>query len=221
MRLSPPESRAYTYNVVEQPSSLPVGLGPLKEHLNIRHNLSNQILMIYLASATKFAEDITGINLMLRTFETYRDAFPNSYNHEGYYPFGVVQNGCSNKGFEIRKTSLKSVESITYTNSENVITTVDSDIYYCTKETLYSEIVNASGKNWPCDDNGEMQNIVIRFTAGISADECDIEPGWKMAILSHVTSMWTNRGDCSSSNCGKFLPDSSKMFYESKRVLRL
>lgn len=229
MRLAPPEARAYSYTVTVAPAEQPVTLALFKQHININHTLTDTLLQTYLDSAVQFAERYTGRTIINRTFQTFRDFFPYPVENEGYYPYGRIPTGANtlipstigNVGFEIRKSPLVSVSSIQYTNTSNVLTTVDPTTYYNTVETDYSELVLVQEATWPTDARVRMQNIVITFIAGLGATEADIEACWKVAIMEHAAMLWANRGDCSDSGCMKLLPAASKAFYETKRIRNL
>ncbi|MCW8929396.1 MAG: phage head-tail connector protein [Gammaproteobacteria bacterium] len=229
MRLASAHKRAYTYKVTVPPAELAVSLDTLKSHLNITHTLTDTILTLYLSAAITFAEKYTGRDLITRTYQTKRDFFPLPGENEGYYSYGSIPNGASslvpsvssNVGFELRKSPLQSVSSITYIDTNNIVQTVPASIYYNTEETDYSEVVLLPDSMWPTDVMHRMQSITIEFIAGIGDTEADIPADWKIAIMEHAAMLWANRGDCSDSGCSKLIPAASKAFYETKRILRL
>ena len=229
MRIAPAGHRAYTYIVTTPPANPPVTLDTFKQHINVTHSLTDGILQLYLDAAIQFAERYTGRYLITRTFSTFRDFFPNPSQNEGYYPYGRIPTGATtlipstigNVGFEIRRSPLQSVNSITYTDNSGNPQTVDPTTYYNTVEEDYSEILLAQDSDWPTDANNRMQSIDISFVCGLGNDETEIEACWKVAIMEHAAMLWANRGDCSDSGCMKMIPAASKAFYEIKRLRNL
>ena len=227
MRLAPIGHRAYTYNVTTPPANPPVTLATFKQHINVTHTLTDAILQLYLDAAIEFAEKYTSRDLITRTYNTFRDFFPDPLQNEGYYPFGRIPTGANtlipstigNVGFEIRRSPLSAVNAITYIDTNNISQTVDVGTYYFTTENDFSEIllINDSA-TWPTDASNRMQSITIDFTSGMATDETGIEACWKVAIMQHAAMLWANRGDCSNSGCAKMIPAASKAFYETKRL---
>lgn len=229
MRLAPAGHRAYTYRITTPPASSPVTLSIFKQHINITHSLTDALLQMYLDAATQFAEKYTARYLITRTFSTFRDFFPAPYQNEGYYPYGRVPTGSTtlipstigNVGFEIRRSPLQAVSSITYVDNQGMTQTVDPTTYYATRETDYSEVLLVQDQTWPEDSNNRLQNIEISFTCGMGDTEADIDACWKVAIMEHAAMLWANRGDCSDSGCMKLIPAAAKAFYDTKRLRNL
>lgn len=229
MRVAPPEHRAYTYTVTAGPASPAVTLDIFKAHINVTHALTDGILQLYLDAAIQFAEKYTGKDLITRTYNSFRDFFPSPPQNEGYYAFGQVPGGAasfpsltfSNAGFELRRSPLRQVNSISYVDVGDAAQAVDSSTYYHTVENDYSEVLLVDGARWPGDVKNKMQSITIDFDTGIADDESGIEACWKVAIMSHAAMLWANRGDCSDSTCAGMIPAASKAFYDTKRIVRL
>lgn len=227
MRLAPPQHRAYTYQVTVPPVGGPVSLTLFKQHINVTHTLTDELLQVYLNAAVEFAEKYTNVTLINRTYTTFRDFFPNPNQSEGYYTYGRVPTGAStlipstigNVGFELRRSPVTSVSSIIYTNTDNNSITVDPAIYYLSAEKDYSEVLLLENRSWPTDLLHKLQSVSIVFVAGQGATDADIEACWKVAIMNHAAMLWANRGDCSDGNCLKELPLSSKAFYDQKRII--
>lgn len=200
-------TRPYTYTLVTPNAEMPLTLAEVKAYLGINHNLSDAVLTSAIAAATHFAECFTNRILMHSIFETYRDNFPS---------------GCGS-GFEIRRSPLVSIDSITYSDPSGGVVTVDPTDYYNTKSKDYASVLLRPNKYWPlCSDViALMDGITITFTAGMFADAASVSAAWKSALLSHVTALWANRGDCSDSACANALPPQVKQFYMCQRLMNL
>ena len=213
MTLAPAPHRAYSYKVTVQPAELPVPLPIFKEFLKIDADDTSQdeLLTLFLGTATTYAEKLTKRDFIQRTYQTFRDFFPRAGQNEGYYPFGIVPSGArglffvdDNVGYEIRRSPLVSVTSIAYTDTSNNPQTVASTVFYNTAEEDYSEVVTLPDQEWPDDSLRKMQNIVITFLCGLSADAATFQtehPNLFNAIMMHAVAMYENRGDCASDAC--------------------
>lgn len=228
MRAAPPERRAYTYTVTVPPAGLPVLLATAKNYLKITSTADDALITIFIGAATSYAEGFTRRDFITREYETFRDFFSNSVS-EGYYTFGEnpvlgagVVNDSGNVGFELRRSPLQSVETITYL-LDNVLTPVLAAIFYNTIETDYSEVLTVDDANWPDDADRRLQAITITFKTGFGDADTDM-PAWVTeGILQHVANMYRNRGDCSAcgDTAGSLLPLTAKLLYLQNRIENL
>lgn len=211
-----PPHRAYSYKVTVDPTGPAVSLDTVKLHLGIpiTNTFFDALLTIYVDAATSYAEGITRRSFITRTFQTYRDYFPDIYyGAEGYY---------YDQGIELRRSPLQAIIDIQYF-SGGVLTTVDPTIYYGTVEDDYSEVLVVDGQQWPSDLDRRMQCIEINFLAGLGDTDSDM-PGWVTAgILNHVSMMFNNRGDCGAcgDTTGNLIPTNTKSMYLSERIENL
>lgn len=229
MRLAPSSHRAYTYEVTIPPAESAVPLALFKQHIKVTTSLEDALLQLYLDAAIKFAEDYTKRDLIVRTYETFRDFFPNPNQNEGYYTFGQIPTGTanfltstqSNVGFEIRRSPLKSVTQITYIDTANMVQTVSPTVYYNSAENDYSEILQKADTDWPTDVENRLQTVTITFTCGLFVNAAAVSANWIIAIMNHAANLEANRGDCSSSSCMNLAPPASLAFYEQERIINI
>ena len=80
---------------------------------------------------------------------------------------------------------------------DDVLTTIDSSIYYFTDNNEYSSILVKDGQSWATDADNRKQAIKITFVSGYGATADDVPQGIKTAMLAHIANMYENRGDCS------------------------
>jgi uncharacterized phiE125 gp8 family phage protein len=210
--LAPTNNRSYTYKVTVPPASLPVSLDDVKSWLKVTGAASDALITMMIESATEYAELATGRWLISRTAETYRDYFPSLFNAEGYYR--------ELPAWEIKRSPLQSIEGITYffAGAEQ---SVDSSVYYNSLESDFSHVLSAQGSSgFPALDENRMQNITVTFIAGYGDTSSEI-PSWaKSAIASHVSAMWSNRGDCMCGDGGgEFLPASAASVYRQHKII--
>lgn len=226
MRINSFGNRSYTYRVTDPPTSYPISISTARSYLKVTSSIDDELIKLLIEQATDFAEKYTGRYFINRTIETFRDFFPSAGNSEGYYNFGNPSGynlDNSSIGFEIRRSPLSSIVSISYLSS-GLTTVVDPSTYYNTLESDYSEILNIPGKSWPQDVDDRLQSITIKFICGFGSDEKNV-PGWvKIGILQHIASLYENRGDCIENNTGSTsnsAPKSSILIYNQNRIYNL
>jgi uncharacterized phiE125 gp8 family phage protein len=127
-------------------------------------------------SAIHTAEDMTGRTLQESNFKGYLDCFITGRT-----------------AYELRKSQLQSVTSITYLSS-GVETTIDSADYLLAINNDYSRVQPVIGKDWPSSIDNVLHSSVWTFVAGYKDGE--IPADMITAIKMHVAAMWSHRGDC-------------------------
>ena len=111
-----------------------------------------------------------------KTWRTYLDIFPSC------------------EGIEIKKSKLQSISHIKY-YIDDILTTQDSSTYYATEEDSYSSIYIKSTESWP-DVDVRKQSIQITFVSGYGDDATYVPQALKEAMLSQLTFLYSNAGDC-------------------------
>lgn len=226
MRLSTGGTRAYPYKVIIPPKNGAVSLETFKAHLRIGNCNQDEILQVYLNAAITHAEVAMGLDLITRTYKTWRDFFPQAQN-EGFYHYGQIPESFNeypqNTGFELRRSPFKALASVMYANiQDNVLTPVNGEIYYVTQSVAgnFSNILNNPGKFWPADSVVPRQDAIeIEFTSGFGDNEDSIPADIKTAIVEHGSKMFFERGDCA--DCSNSLPAIAKATYAKNKVVNL
>ena len=168
------------YTLITGSVQKPITISEVKSFLKIDDDDSDTELKSFIDTVTNKAEQITGRDLITKTYKTYLDCFPPD-------SFGI----------EIQKSKLQAITSIKYLVA-GVLTTFDASNYYITDEQEYATIWLFDGKTYPTDiDINRKQAVEIIFTAGFGTKPCDIPIDLKSAMLSHVNLLNENRGDCS------------------------
>ena len=157
-----------------------ITLQDIKDYLKISDDSFDNELALLIDTVTNKAEQITGRDLLNKTYKGYLDCFPYS----------------SSIGIQIQKSKLQSITSIQYLLNGS-LTTFDSSNYYITDKQEYSEIWLFDGKSFPSDvDQNRKQAVEITFVAGYGANSCDVPEDLKRAMLAHINLLFGNRGDC-------------------------
>jgi uncharacterized phiE125 gp8 family phage protein len=176
--------KAKDYVLVTGAVSPALSLDCVKEQLRITDDSSDDYLLSLIKVVTDFAEKITGRDLIDKTYKGFLNCFPAS--------------SCRN--IQIRKSKLQSITSIQY-YKDKVLTTFDASKYYTTEsDNGFSTINLFDGEAWPTDADNRMQAVVITFVAGYGDDDCDIPSGLKQAMLSQLTVLYENAGDCAETD---------------------
>jgi len=170
---------AKDYILITDAVSPALELDDVKEHLKITDSDNDSKLIRLIKVVSDLAEKITGRDLINKTYKGFLNCFPAS--------------SCRN--IQIRKSKLQSVTSIQY-YLDGVLTTFDPSNYYITQTDGFSTINLLEGKSWPTGIDKREQAIEITFIAGYGDDSCDIPAGLKQAMLSNITSLYENAGDC-------------------------
>lgn len=142
------DRRAYSYNLQNAPSTLPISLTQVKEHLrlDVSDSSDDSYLTSLIYSVTKFVEHYTKRDILTKQYLTYRDEF--------YAPI------------TIRKCQVKAIDSFKYLVND-VFTLFDSSNYYFTNNNDYfSQILLKKGKSYPSVVENRLQSIEILFRAG-------------------------------------------------------
>lgn len=168
------------YALVTAAVSPAVELDDVKERLRETQGTNDfdGELLSLIRTATQYGEKLTGRDFINKTYKTYLDCFPSD---------------C--QGIRIKKSKLQSITSIQYL-VDGVLTTFSSSDYYFTDDNNYSTIYLEENKSWPSNADNKRQAVVIQFVAGYGDDSCDIPSLLKEALISHIVSLFKNKGDC-------------------------
>jgi len=156
----------------------PFTLDYVKDYLRISSTDDDVLIGDLITTARNFGEKYTGRDFINKTYVCYLNNFPFNYTE-----------------IEIRKSKLNSITSIEY-YKDDVLTTIDSSIYYFTDNDEYSSILVKDGQSWATDADNRKQAVKITFISGYGATVNDVPQGIKIAMLSQIAYMYENRGDC-------------------------
>lgn len=166
---------------------------------------NNDVLSVILSGVIRHTEAVTRREITLKTFVLYLNKFP-----------------C--KDFEIRRSKLLNIVSITYLDSDNVEQTVDPLNYYVIESGDYSRISLDSSGAWPTDLSDREHCVRVTFTAGFDEDNCKIPEDLRVAILTHATKVYETRGDCDCENPNDLalaVPSQARLIYSQYKILWL
>lgn len=185
---------AKNYILVTPAVSPALDLSKVKDHLKETSNDNDSQLLSLIKSVTDIAENITGRDLINKTYKGFLDCFP----------------ACPTRSIQIKKSKLQSITSIQYL-VDGVLTTFDSSKYYITESNNYSTINLVDGEIYPSNVDKRKQAVIITFVAGYGDDSCDVPAGLCQAMLSNLTTLYENAGDCAEGGTSK----QTKQLYSS------
>lgn len=174
-----------SYILITDSAEEPVTLAEVKTALRIDGTDYDAILTPLITTARQIGEKITGRDFVNKTWKLYLDDFP-----------------CADaEGIEVEKSKLQSITSIQY-YIESVLTTFDSSNYYKTNDANYSSIYLNQNKAYPNTDD-RKQAVEIVFVSGYGASASDVPQAIKTALISMITALYENAGDCAESSKGE------------------
>lgn len=183
---------AENYILLTPAVSSPISLDDIKEHIKSIQGFDDydSQLLGLIKVVTEYGEKITGRDFINKTYKGFLNCFPN----------------CAWKSIQIRKSKLQSITSIEY-YKDGVLTTFDPSKYYFTECDNFSTIELVDGESWPSDVDRRKQAIVITFVSGYGEDSCDVPNTLRQAMLSQLTVLFKNAGDCgdADSNSQQFV----------------
>jgi uncharacterized phiE125 gp8 family phage protein len=174
------------YELITGSDQKPLTIEEVKNFLRIDDSCFNDEIAILIDTITNKAEQITGRDLLNKTYKGFLDHFPNGCYPPYYY---------NNSPIQIQKSKLQSITSIQYLK-DNILTTFNSTKYYFDKKQEYSSIYLIDGESYPTDVDRRKQAVEITFVAGYGGSPCNIPPDLKSAMLRHAALLFENRGDC-------------------------
>lgn len=212
-----PTKKSWSYLLETGPTVLAVPLVDVKAWLKVSGAVQDAEITALIESATLTGERITKRDFINKTYKTFRDIFSDSPSSYGNFaPLIPVGNRPSNLSeIELRKSKLQTVNSVKYLVND-ILTTVDTSVYYATEEFDFSALALVDGQSWPTDIDNRRQAVVIEFVAGYGAANTDVPGDIKTAIKKHVASAFVNRGDCDDET---FLPSGSLATYMNNRIM--
>lgn len=179
-------SRAHYYDIVVPPATpaLAVSLPEVKRWLKIDSAdcSRDEDLRMLIEMAQNAFESYTKLTLFTTTFKTTRDFFGQDW--------------------ELRRGTIRSITRFEY-RVGNVLTAVDPATYFLHKKSTrgFGFIALKDGQVWPSAHDIEKDAIEIEFTAGLANDYTEIPADIKLALLTTIACLDSNRGDCSDGEC--------------------
>lgn len=161
-----------TYRVVISNRGIePVTIGQVRAHTRIDDNLSDALLLDYIASARGWCETMTGLLLTDCT--------------------AAFHFNCLNGDINIPRSPIRTITSITYTDANGAAQTVPSTDYYLRERLGRTMLHVKKDAAWP-DTDGDA-DVVVTTVAGY-ATPTEIPPDIITVIYRMVAHQYDLRG---------------------------
>lgn len=199
------------------PAEEPISLIEAKEHLRVDYDDEDALISSLIAAARQYAESICRRVFVTQSWKLVLDAFPspgaalaeaNYYGQNWSIAPGPIlmakREGFT--GYEIIPgvPQLRSVESITYIDTDGVQQTLDSSQYKVGMSSPMGRIVPAYGTSWPTTRN-EIEAVEVSFTSGYGSAG-DVPQGIKSWMLIRIATLFENREEVAILPRGKVEP---------------
>jgi len=183
-----------TYVQTDKVDNLVVTLPITKSHAVIDTSIDDELITEYIKAATRAAEKLMSRDILTTTYENYRPRFFDDLT--------------------LRRGKFQLLEKIEF---------LKDDVYTLLPATEYTVqiggIFGCICELEPPNDIDESCNAVrITFKTGFGDKGDDVPSDIKLAIMSHVASIYENRGDCKSPNAGN-IPEESRRVYENCKII--
>lgn len=162
--------------LVSPPSSEPVSLEEVKEHLRIDTNDHDGYLQTLISAARIIVEGHTNRALVSQQF----DLFLNCFRAEIVLP----------------NPKLISVDSINYIDTNKDTILLDSSVYQVNTKRVPGRIIVEYGQQWP-QTRQQDNAVIIRFTCGYG-ERGDVPRPIKQAIKLLIGHLFNNREESSA-----------------------
>lgn len=156
------------------PTSNAVTSTEAKAHLRVDHTDDDTYIAFLITAAQDAVEAYTGRKLIEGTYVLLLDDFPKDGIYVPYSP-------------------VKSVSSLKYYNSSNMLTTMDTGDYYY---NIYEEpmLIHYTDGEYPDVYDYRTDNVQVTFKSGYTSPDV-VPPALKHAILILIADMYENRLD--------------------------
>jgi uncharacterized phiE125 gp8 family phage protein len=203
--IATPIEKDYPYFLIEPPSSYPVTLNDVRNHLRIDadNTYENTYLEFVLQSATQFCENYIGFDLINKKYLTFRDYFNCDITlRRAPFPPGRVLNV-----FQF----LQQGEWLD----------IPTNLYYLEFLKPFSKIKQRNNASFNLHTDNVDQCIKIEFIAGYGIDASFVPVNIKLGILNHIAAIYENRGDADQATdvFAQNFPVQTKIIYDSYKII--
>ena len=162
--------------LITGPTGTPVTLAEAKAQVSQDLSDDDTLLTAFIATASEFAEQVTGRALLPQTWEVTLDEFPVTLIG---YPDAIL----------LTRVPATAVTSVSYTDLAGVTQTLASSAYAFRNDDDFGyATVSCVGTSWP----DSLGNVKVRYTAGY-ANAAAVPASIKTWILLQVGALYVNR----------------------------
>lgn len=216
----------YSSKIVTPPSTEPVTLDEAKAHLRIEVAADDSLITDMIKAARELVEKETNLALITQTWGLYMDSWgTQNQSYAGYIETehwsglsGYSATPYKQKGIELPKSPIISIDSIKIYADDNSFTTFDSANYYLSNE--FPAQVYLKNNVSPPAGTRVKDSIVIQYQAGYG-NAGAVPFSLKIAIKQIVAGWYENREAFVVGTISEELPLSVKRILSKFRTLRI
>lgn len=159
------------------PAAAAVDLEDAKHHLRVESDAEDQLIESQIATATDWAEDFTGRQLITATWKLTLDRWPWT-DH-----------------IRLPRPPVTAITSVTYHKSDGTSATMDAADYEldASSDHANARLYLTTNADWPSDTLRRYAGIEVVYTAGYGDSSDDIPTIYRNAIQMVVGSLYENR----------------------------
>lgn len=184
--------------LVTGPEVEPVTLAEAKVQCRVDTDDENTYITSLIKVARRYAEQYQGRCFLRQTWRAVMDCFPVSTEYAKHIGDRQIYQNLSVDVYgaggviELPKSPLIDVTSITYTDPEGNVQTVDPSIYRVDTDSYLGRLLLNWNCSWPAT---RMQHncVAITYRAGFGTTAADVPDEIKQAILLSVGHWFENR----------------------------
>lgn len=139
------------------------------EHVRADTGIEDTTMQLYIKAATEAVSVAQGRQLLTAEYELTLPSLS-----------GVI---------ELPRPPLQSVEEVRYRNTDGDWVVIDDSVYAVKTDALVGCIYPAYGEDWPTNQRGYTDDVVIEYTAGYGLSAADVPATTRHAILL-IAAQW-------------------------------
>lgn len=187
--------------LVTGPVAEPVTLATAKAHLRVDFAEDDALITNLISAARDVVEGMLNRVVFDQTFLLTLDQFPcapsiTTYPAGAHGALTMASAFFSWYSIKTPRSRLKSVTSITYSDTDGSTKTLDPTLYNVDNNGEPGRIVPVNGQSWPYPDSYVPGSVKVTFVAGSFGDGTDITkcpPAIAQAILLLIGHWYANR----------------------------
>lgn len=179
----------YTLTLKTAPTVEPITVAQAISYMRLGalDSAEESYLSCLIKAAREYCEDFQNRAYITQTWEMSLNCFPSEHIDAltEYHHSNII---------EIPKGNLQTVNSVKYTNSNGVVTTlIENTDYIITNRGIIGRISPPYGKTWPTAALYPLDPIVIEFTCGYGVSGANVPQRVVQAMYMLVSYWWDNR----------------------------
>lgn len=165
--------------ILEAPEEMAITLTYAKQQSRILEDWEDDLIIKHIKAATLYFENYVGRALIEQKLQLCFDQFPCS-------DFFLLQRGCP----------LVDVESVKFYDRDNVLQTLDTDLYSYSVGTIPGKVFRL-GDTWGDSDIHPTRPAAVEviYTAGYGETSEDVPEDIQLAVAMLVADSFSNRGN--------------------------